>query len=135
MRVHRARITAFLIAVALLSSAASCPPKSTDPAVVSAQNANAIVQRLAELQAAAIQANQTGGLTDPGAIAVVRFTTVATKVVQASPNGWIAGVQAAEAAMRTDLANVVPPPVIASLALVDQIIALVQAAADVPPGK
>ncbi len=74
-----------------------------DPALKQAQIADSVVTRLSELQAAAIDANAGGGLTDKDTIPIVRFTVAASKVVRQVPNGWEPTVRASYTAFKTAL--------------------------------
>jgi hypothetical protein len=84
-----------LLLVLLLSLAptACMPPATivTAPGKVAFQ-ADQVVVRVNELQAAAIQANKTGGLDDMQTRVIVEYAVSADRVLKATPAGWQAAV-------------------------------------------
>lgn len=68
------------------------PPTVTTPQGRAAVTADSVVLRLGELQGAAIQANQQGGLSDRTSVLVVQFTVGALKTIKDVPSGWQATV-------------------------------------------
>jgi hypothetical protein len=127
-----AGLSMLVVAIVLATTAASCPPKVADPSIRAATYALTTVQRLGEIQGACIQANQTGALTDHGAIVCVQFTVAAVKVVQAAPNGWLPAVQAGEASVKTALGTLTPT-LAATFAVLDTVLAYVGAGGAPPP--
>lgn len=83
----------FLLVLSLLGSVAlpAChaPSSVTTPAGKSAYTADQVVKRLGELEAAAIQANKTGGLADQPAVLIVKFCVDSARTLKEAPNGWV----------------------------------------------
>ena len=82
-----------LLALVLAASAACATVPASiqnNPAAVTAFKADQVVQRISELQNAAIQANATGGLDTVTTRAIVTFTVDAAKTAKATPAGWTA---------------------------------------------
>lgn len=76
--------------VLALTFTGACAPKHPDPQAQAAQVAREVIQRLGELQSAAMAANEATPqtLSDADAVTVVRFTTASIRTVQQTPYGW-----------------------------------------------
>lgn len=85
------RFVSFCV-VATMLSACSAPLSVHTPQGKTAYSADAIVVRVNELQAAAIQAEATKGISTATATTIVKFTVDADKVLKATPAGWQATV-------------------------------------------
>jgi hypothetical protein len=107
MRVSRRSLVVLVACV--LSLAASCPPAGMDPAAQRAYWADQVLDRVGNLQDAAIAANVTLGddgqqlLADGPAVQIVRFTTGAIKALDDVPGGWPETILAGVEALRDDL--------------------------------
>lgn len=89
----RARLLSVILVVALVAvpACASQPvgnPSSFPTSGHTLSVADHVLQRVGELQAAAIQANKDGGLSDHDAVLVVRFTVSTATVIKDIPDGW-----------------------------------------------
>ena len=79
-----------LLCLALAPALSACTPPTTivtQPGKI-AFAADQIVIRVNEAQAAAIQANMTGGLDDAQTRVIVDYAVAADKVLKTTPAGW-----------------------------------------------
>lgn len=118
-----------LIGFVLSTSAASCPPANTTPTQRAAYYANQAVLRVGELQAAAIAANQGGGLTDHDSVTIVRFTVDAAATIKTLPNGWLVTVTTAYAQVKAAVRPVAGSPVALAFSVLDTLLATIQTGA------
>ena len=131
---RRARSVGLVLALTLVTLAASCqPPHLTTQGKV-LWTATQISQRVEELQNTAIQANLTGALADGPAVLIVRFTVSAQKTLQALPEGWQASLVMGWAEMKKLLPPVIQasPALAAAIGAVDVILGT---ALEVPSGE
>lgn len=90
------------IALLLVLALAGCnaPASIKTPAGRTAYTADQIVLRVGELQGAAIQAEQTGGLPATIARPIVETTVALNKILRDTPSGWQVTVQHAWADLK-----------------------------------
>lgn len=117
-----------LVLLIALNGCASLPPAGSDPAQTRAAIALQVLQRDQELQNAAITANQAvpKQLSDPDAIAIVRFTTTTADEVAKLPQGWVPVVKQAYANLKLFLASRTTATIASVFALIDALLAQVQ---------
>lgn len=125
----RRRVSVLWAVLAILATSCAHPSSITTPQGQVAYTADQIVQRINELQNAAIAANQTlnkdgsKGLPDATTRAIVTYcTTVALPTLKATPAGWqqtvVTGWTALKGQIRVDLSNPLIASVISSVDLV-----------------
>ncbi len=119
---------AFILALTLLApvvAASNCtpPPTIVTPQGKTAYTADQIAIRVNELEAAAIQANATGGLPVATTRIVVKFTVSADKILKDVPSGWQTAVATAWTQTKQQLAGVTNPNVVAAISAVDLVLA------------
>jgi hypothetical protein len=115
-------------ALAFQNACIHAPSSVTTPAGKTAYTADQIVQRVNELQNAAIQAQQTGGLSEPTTAIIVRFCVSAAQTLKATPAGWQQTVLTAWTTAKSQLPakNVSNPAIQAAIAGVDVVLAAFQ---------
>lgn len=120
---------AALVGLVLSTSAASCPPATTTPTQRAAYYANQAVLRVGELQAAAIAANQGGGLTDHDSVTIVRFTVDAATTIKSVPNGWLQTVTLAYTQVKASVHPAASSPLALAFSVLDTLLNTIQTGA------
>ncbi len=108
-----------LLCLALLSLPACAPKTITDPQARVAYTASQIVQRVNELQNAAISANAGGALSLPATRLIVLFCVQADKALKDVPSGWQLTVQHSWADLKRQLPTITDRTIIGILNTVD----------------
>ncbi len=119
------RLAILVFAAALVSGCASAPPTVITPQGRAAYAADAVVIRVNELQAAAIQANATGGLTTATTAQIVQWTVQADTVLKAAKDGWKAALVQSWGVLKGQIpaADLKNPLIVVALNAVDALIA------------
>jgi hypothetical protein len=114
-----------LAALFVVAPGCHAPVTITTAQGKTAFTADQIVQRVNELQSAAIQANGAGGLATSTTRTIVTFCVAADQTLAATPAGWQASVSAAWASAKTQLPVITNPAVAAAISAVDVVLAAV----------
>lgn len=113
----------FVLTLALAPACAHPPPTVTTQAGKIAFTADQIVQRVNELQNAAISAEASKDLQTSTARLIVTFCVEADKMLQTTPAGWQATVLKAWSLAKGQIGSVANPAIAAALSAVDVAIA------------
>lgn len=112
-----------LLCLVLLTPACHAPVTVTTPQGKIAYTADQIVQRVNELENAAIKANGAGQLPLVQTRTIVEFCVAADKTLAATPSGWQATVRTAWAATRAQIPTT-NPAIAAAVTAVDVVLAM-----------
>lgn len=106
-------------------TASGCAPKSAnlDPVSQKVYTANEIVERLINLQNAAIQAHAQKQIDTNTARIIVLFTVDAARVLKETPGGWQPQVSAAWSAVKRDVPAASVPQLQVYWVAIDAVIA------------
>lgn len=108
---------------ALVLVACSRPTTIVTPQGKAAYTADQIVLRINNLQNAAIQAEQTGGLSTDTTRTIVEFAVSADRTLKSVPSGWQQTVSAAWAETKKKLPPITNPALLAAIDSVDLVLA------------
>lgn len=116
----------FTIALVVTLAGVAChrPVTIVTPAGQAAFTADQVVMRVNELQAAAIQAEATGGLPTATTRVIVQFCVDADKTLAATLSGWRATVSTAWTQTKARLPVITNPAVQAAINAIDVVLAL-----------
>ncbi len=119
------RLAILVFAAALVSGCASAPPTVITPQGKAAYIADAVVIRVNELQAAAIQANATGGLSTATTAQIVQWTVQADTVLKSAQAGWQKALVQSWGVLKGQIpaADLKNPLIVVALNAVDALIA------------
>jgi hypothetical protein len=115
--------------ILLLAAACASTPDSLQTLEGRAAfHANAVAERLVNVELAVIAANQTGALPDDTAILAVRGIVSALKVIRETPHGWLASVERSWAETKGALGDRgrTDPNLVATITLVDALLVTVR---------
>lgn len=116
----------FILALVLAVTCSACipvPPVSLSPQGKTAYTADQIVQRVNELENAAIQANSAGGLDTNVARVIVSFAVAADKTLKATPQGWQVTIETGWAEVKRQLPMITNPALAVVIGAMDSIVA------------
>lgn len=115
------RLAAVLVAATIAATCAH-PSNIKTPEGQVAYHANEVAVRVNQAQAAAIEAERTGGLSTDVAREIVKACVSINEVLKVTPQGWQTTVRTSWAEMKFHIGRVENASVSAALAIVDALL-------------